>query len=302
MTAKSRVFSVCLLLVAAMPALATTFIMPTDDEMVSRSKRIVIGTAQSSFVRERDGNVETVYVFAIEQTLKGSGTDGDTIEIVSPGGDLGRRGVIVQSAAHFAMGEKALLFLNESHGNWTPTDLTLGKFRFVTSNKGDRLLTRDMDDVTAWERNGAPHYEKVRREEAFLHFIHDRVAGREVKKDEQNYLVDPSTVVLVPVDRTRRVKADTTYSAGSYTSNVTCPPPFCVPQVGPYPSRWPDFDTAGGTVTFHKKNDQNISGAGDGGVSTIQSGLAAWTNDCGSKVNIVYGGTTTTASADFDSV
>ena len=54
------------------------------------------------------------------------------------------------------------------------------------------------------------------------------------------------------------------------------------------------FPTA---VTFQKKNDQNISGPVDGGVSTIQNALASWTNDCGSNVNLVYGGTTTTAVA-----
>ena len=53
---------------------------------------------------------------------------------------------------------------------------------------------------------------------------------------------------------------------------------------------------------FSKKNDTDIPGAGDGGVSTIQNGLAAWTNDCASNVNLVYGGTTTAPSTNLDSV
>lgn len=288
------------LLVCAVPAGATTFIMPTDEQMVARSQRIVIGTVQSSYVRERDGSVETIYAFSVERSLKGDAAD-SSLTIVSPGGALGGRGVIVHSAAHFAIGDRVLLFLTKEHGDWTPLDLTLGKFRFVTSNKGDRLLTRDLEDVTGWERDGSSHVEKVRREEPFLQFIRDRVKGREVQSDEQSYLVDPSSVVLAPVEKTgaRRVQTDVVYTPGSYTRNVTCSPPFCSPEVGPYPSRWQTFP---GAVTFQKKNNQDIAGAIDGGVSVIQSGLAAWTNDCGSNVNLVYGGTTTTPSADFDGV
>ena len=303
MTAKSPAFRIVvfLLLVCAIPAGATTFIMPTDEEMIARSQRIVIGTAQSSYVRERNGSVETVYTFSIERSLKGGSAEEPSLTIVSPGGALAGRGVIVPSAAHFAVGERVLLFLTQQHGEWTPTDLTLGKFRFVTSNKGDRLLTRDLEDVAGWERDGSAHVEKVRREEPFLRYIRERIKGREIHSDEQSYLVDPSSVVLAPVEKpgARRVQTDVVYTAGSYTMNVTCFVPDCNPQEGPHPSRWDTFPSA---VTFHKKNDQNIAGAVDGGVSVIQSGLAAWTNDCGSNVNLVYGGTTTTPSANFDSV
>jgi hypothetical protein len=185
MTAKSPAIRlvIFLLFVLAIPAGATTFIMPTDEEMVTRSHRIVIGTAQSSYVRDRDGSVETVYTFSVERSLKGEPAN-SSLTIVSPGGALNGRGVIVHSAAHFAIGDRVLLFLTKEHGDWTPLDLTLGKFRFVTSNKGDRLLTRDLEYATGWERDGSPHQEKVRREELFLQFIRDRVKGREVQSDE----------------------------------------------------------------------------------------------------------------------
>lgn len=291
------------LLMVAGNVSATTFIVPTDEDMIAKSERIVIGTVQSSYVRGSDGSIDTVYDFRIERSIKGkaTSTDGSSLEIVSPGGVLENRALVVHSAAHFAMGEKVLLFLVKNHGEWTPVDLTLGKFRFVTSGKGDRLLTRDLQDVAAWERDGTHHEEKVRREEQFLRFIQERVAGRRVKAEDLDYLVDPASVVLPPAPESgpMRVRSNDTYTPGSYTSFLTCPPPFCDPQIGPFPSRWPTFP---GAVTFHKKDNTDIAGAGDGGVGTIQSGLAAWTNDCGSNVNIVYGGTTSTASANFDSV
>lgn len=304
---KRRSFAIRLLfLLLALPvtrAFATTFVMPSDDEMIARSARIVVGTIQSSYVRERDGSIETVYDLRIERALKGENAVRGSLDVVSPGGALDGRGLLVHSAAHFADGDRVLLFLNQEHGQWTPVDMTLGKFRFVISSKGERLLTRDLDDIVAWERDGTHHEEQVRREEPFLRFIEKRLAGHRITPEDERYLVDASSVVLPPVGETgsMRIRTENGYTPGSYTSNLTCPSPFCDPPVGPSPTRWPDFDVPS-AVTFHKKNDTNIPGAGDGGVSTIVGGLAAWTNDCGSNVNIVYGGTTTTPATDFDSV
>ncbi|MFL6245102.1 MAG: hypothetical protein ACJ74H_03685 [Thermoanaerobaculia bacterium] len=298
---KDRLFAIRLLfLLLVLPvtrAFATSFIMPTDDEMIARSGRIVVGTVQSSYVRERDGSIETVYDLRVERSLKGeTAVRGASLQIVSPGGFLDGRGVLVHSAAHFSAGDKVLLFLIRHRGEWTPLDFTLGKFRFAVSNKGERLLTRDLEDVVAWERDGAVHEEKVRREELFLRFIQERVAGGRTEADT-DYLVDASSVVLSPVPQSRltRLRSEDTYTPGSYTSVLT----GCCPTEGPHPSRWDTFPSA---VLYHKKNDTDIVGALDGGVSTIQGALAAWTNDCGSNVNLQYGGTTTTASQDFDSV
>lgn len=297
-----RLFLV-LVVLSAMPLLATTFIMPTDDEMILKSQRIVIGSVQSAYVRESDGALHTVYDFRVERTLKGAATPGGTsIRIVSPGGALEDRGVVVHGAAHFAIGERVLLFLTRSQSEWTPVDLTLGKFRFVMSSKGDRLLTRDLEDVGVWERDGTRHMEKVRREDGFLQFIEDRVAGRRTKSEEQaDYLVAASSVILPPAPESGvlRIRADDGYTPESYTGRVTCGPPFCSPQIGPFPTRWNVFPNP---VQYFKKADQNIAGAVDGGVGTIQNGLAAWTNDCGSNAVLTYGGTTNTASADFDGV
>jgi hypothetical protein len=301
MKAKSVVGLLFLLVLLPVSSLfATTFVMPTDDEMIDRAQRIVVGTIQSSYVRERNGSIETAYDLRIERTLKGfEAARGTSLEIVSEGGIMENRGLLVHSAAHFANGDKVLLFIVEEHGQWTTVDMTLGKFRFVTSTKGERLLTRDLDDIVAWERDGTPHQEKVRREEPFLRFIREHVADKRLTADDANYLVDASSVILPPSPESRfQIRAEDTYGPQTYSSFVTCPSPFCIPPVGPLPTRWDTFPAT--AVTYHKKNNTDIPGAGDGGVSAIQNGLAAWTNDCGSNVSLVYGGTTTTPATDFD--
>jgi hypothetical protein len=297
----ARLLTAFLVVFAASTLSATTFVMPTDDEMIARAKTIIVGTVEGSYVREANKSLETVYEVRVERRLKGAGKVNELVKVVSPGGILGERGVLVHSAAHFANGDRVLLFLNPSGDAMTPVDLTLGKFRFVTSSKGERLLARDIEDFVAFDRTGAPHTEQVRREDAFLRYIGDRVGGRRNQTDDADYFVDASSVVLPPVEPAgRRITTDVApYTAGSYTSNFnadgfgcgTCP-------VGFAPMRWVNADAG---ITF-VKNTANMIDTVDGGVGVIQNGLAAWTNDCESNVTLNYGASTTALPNTDDNI
>jgi len=268
-------------------ALATSFVVPTDDEMIEKSAMIVIGTIEGSYVEDNDGTIETIDQLRIERVLKDTLRRSELIEIASPGGLTGDRGVIVSAAPRFHQGDRVLLFLTRHGRRWTTTDLTLGKFRFTTSTTGEKLLVRDMEDVVGWDHYGQVHREKVRREEGFLRFIEERMHGRAVKAD---YEVDASEVTLAPEPESGpsvQVNA-APFPGATYTS-----------WVNSQPTRWPNISAG---VTFRKRADQNAAGLSDGGVSVIQNSLAAWTNECGSVINLNYGGTTTTASANFDGV
>lgn len=276
---------VLLLLVAASSALGTTFIVPTDDEMVVKSAAIVIGTAEGSFVRETGSEIETIYEIRVDRAIKGGVRAGELVRVVTPGGIIGDRGVIVPAAARFSQGERVLLFLTRDGDEWQSTDMTLGKFRFATSTAGARLLVRDMEDVVGWDHAGRLHHEKVRREAGFLRFIEERVRGRAARQD---YVVDSADVTLAPEPESPfSVSANaTSYPARTYTS-----------AVNNQPIRWPNMSAG---VRFYKRSDQNIAGATDGGVSAIQSGLAAWSNECGSVIVLSYAGTIARASANHD--
>src|ERR1700741_2938106 len=214
----------CTMLFAA-AASATTFIVPEDDELIAKSTVIAIGTVEGSYVQETEGTIETVYEIRLEQSLKAQLRVEELLSVVSPGGVIGDRGLHVEAAAHFHQGERVLLFLTRHRGRWTTTDLTLGKFRFVTSTTGEELLVRDMEDVVGWDRRGEVHREKVRLRDGFLDFLEKRINGRAAKAD---YLVEASEVTLPasepPVERTLTPVVNAPFPGATYTSWVSNQP------------------------------------------------------------------------------
>jgi hypothetical protein len=275
-------------LLLAATASAGTFIVPADEELVAKSAAIVAGTVEGSFVQATETTIETVNEIRIERAFKGTGLRrGALLRVVTLGGVIEDRGLLVPGEAHFRGGEHVLLFLTrDDDGRWRATDLTLGKFKFVTSTAGDRVLVRDMEDVVGWDRAGNVHHERVRREEGFLQFVEERAKGRAAAPD---YMVDASEVTIAP-DEGQQWAISTNaapFPGSTYTS-----------WVNNQPNRWPNIANG---INFFKRSDQNIAGASDGGVSAIQSGLAAWTNECGSVINLSYGGQLAHASANHDS-
>ena len=291
MTQRITILS-CALLLLATAAGATSFVVPADDELVDKAQAIVIGTVEGSYVRQTDLTIETTYEIRVERPLKGTaGARNELLRVVSPGGFIeGVGGVDVAGAPRFQQGDRVLLFLTRNGAQWQTTDLTLGKFRFVTSTAGDRLLVRDAEDIVGWDRAGNVHHEKLRRADEFLSFIDERARGRRVAP--AGYFVESNDVTLpsLQTDASEPAMAAnaTPFPADTYTDFVSN-----------QPIRWPNM-AAG--VSFYKRSTTNISGQADGGVSVIQNGLAAWNNECGSNINLSYAGQTTTASANFDAV
>jgi hypothetical protein len=270
---------------------AAVFVVPEDRELVDKSQRIVIGVIVGSTPRmSRSGDVETVYKLRVERSLKGVARPGSEIDFFSDGGILEHRMTSVQGAAHFRVDDHVLLFLVADRGEWTLTDMTLGKFRFVTSSGGQDLLVRDAEDIVGFDKEMRTHVERVRRRDGFLTFIADTVRGRMGKSD---YFLKPEeAVALTAKDKGQRDLKLNTFTPRSYSMLFTDGVSF-------YPGRWPDT-TAGGNVIrmsaavarpFYKNAAQNASGLGDGGVALITTALNAWNNDCGSAVNMPYSGT-----------
>ncbi len=288
---KSRAISLAgVVLLFASTAMATSFVVPEDAELIAKTTAIAIGTVEGSYVQETTGVIETVYEVRVERVVKGLPQKTELLRVASPGGVIGDRGLFVAGAPHFAQGDRVLLFLIREKGAWRTTDLTLGAFRFVVSTSGQRLLVRDLEDVVGWDHHGQVHREKVRREEGFLDFIEERVHGGTPKVRSEDYLVEASEVTLpAPPDKRRfDISANAPFPGSTYTDWVQNQP---IRRTN-----------AGSGITYRKRADQNISGQADGGVSVIQGGLAAWTNEPGSNINMIYGGTTTTPATDFDNV
>lgn len=275
----------------AVTASGTTFVVPEDEEMVDKATAIVIGTVEGSYVQERD-YIETVYELRVERALKGGVRADELLRIVSEGGAIEGRGTIVPGSAHFVNGERVLLFLTFESQTWKVTDMVLGKFRFAQTPAGEHVLQREEAEIKGWDRDGTVHRERVRREDGFLRFIEQRMHGRGAMPA---YFVAPEPT---PSETQRSpftsVIANAPFRAYTYTDNVQD-----VNSPAYLPSRWANI-AAG--VAFYKTSSQNISGAADGGVSVIQNGLAAWNNECGSVINLVYSGQRATGSAGFDNI
>ena len=274
------------MVLVATSAMAATFVVPTDEELIVKANAIATGTVEGSFVQEVNGTIETIYEIRADRRLKGAIRPDELLRVVANGGIIGDRGLLVPGEAHYRQGERVLVFLSrDDRGRWRTTDHTLGRFVFRTSTRGERLLVRNTEDVVGWDHAGRPHQEKVRREAGFLRSIEERTGGRAAGGD---YLVEASAVTLEPEPQQYQVAANATNSpAATYTD-------FVAEQ----PIRWPNMANG---VPVYKRSDQNIPGAADGGVSVIQNALAAWTDECGSTIQLNYAGQIARASANHDS-
>src|SRR4029078_9581495 len=135
MTVKLRVFSFTLLLAAS--SFATTFVVPDDAELIAKSRAIVVGTIELAEAQRTADGVETSYSLRLERVLKGNLATARPLLIVSPGGEAraparplwivspgGKAGGLAQAvdgAAHFTVGDRALLFLVFEGGRWQVT-------------------------------------------------------------------------------------------------------------------------------------------------------------------------------------
>lgn len=295
---RKQLFITLVVLALAGRTSATTFIVPDDAELVQKSEGIVTGVVVSARASEvEDGYVETFYEIALDRVLKGPFRPRTQVTIHSAGGATEGHFTVVESSAHFQVGDEVLLFLTPHRGGWTTTDMTLGKFRFALTSAGHSVAVRDAEDIVGWDRSGKVHREKIRRDAEFVHFIQETVAGRtpmirDYEADAAEVLAPPASA---PPGRRQPVAElfpapSHTYSSGVYTCSLDR-----------YPARWETADMSVG-VPWLKNSAQSASGLVDGGVSIIQNALGAWTNDCGSSVNIQYGGTTTNLKNGGDGV
>ncbi|HKS22145.1 MAG TPA: M57 family metalloprotease [Thermoanaerobaculia bacterium] len=266
---------VVLLLLAAIPAGAATFLVPDDRSLVDASTAIVVATAGASYTRFAPGGwIETVTSMTIDEAIKGA-TANATIDVVELGGVLGDRGYYVSGAPRYDAGERVLLFLETNdRGEWVAKNMAVGKFAFRRDDAGRRVLLRD--DVDGFGYDGAPYREPLRAEEPFLEFVRAAARGEAAAAD-----------YFLPVTKS------------NLTTNATAAPASTYLQQ-PSPGRglrWPSFPSP---VVFVSHGTQ--PGAVSGGLTALQRGLAAWTNDGNSNVVLSYGGSTSTAHGAADGV
>lgn len=259
-----------LLFLIAVSSSAATFLIPNDRDLIAGAKAIVLATAGDSAGRRAPGGwLETVTELRIDEAIKGPLAAGETVRVVELGGVVGTRHYAVPGSPTYTPGERVLLFLDTNdRGEWVSKAMAIGKF----SVRGDLLVRAPLCGANY---DGTPHAEPLRAREAFLQFVRDVAHGRAAAED---YVVRGASAAAVVAED---VKAST----------------YCIQwngRQGTLGMRWKSFPSP---VVFYSHGAQ--PGATNGGLTAIQRGLAAWTNDTGSNIVYTYGGTTNIGSAGF---
>ncbi|HKO02517.1 MAG TPA: M57 family metalloprotease, partial [Thermoanaerobaculia bacterium] len=181
----------------------------------------------------------------------------------------------------YAAGERVLLFLEKNdRGDFVAKNMTVGKFAFRRDARGRRLLVRDAGEVVGWDLDGAPHRERTRDADGFLTFIRATARGEEASGDY--FVRDPLPLVTNAVSAAAvPIASYLLQSDGSQ---------------GTLGIRWNIFPSP---VVFLTHGSQ--PGATNGGLTSVQRAFAAWTNDAGSNIVYVAGGTTTIGQTGFNS-
>jgi putative Ig domain-containing protein/matrixin len=145
-----RLLAICILLGLAASVHASTFVMPTDDEMVIRARAIVRGRVlaiESGFDDKQD-SIYTYITLKVQEVLKGQITQ-RKIVLKQPGGQYGTRGSVVFGTPEFSTGESVLLYLDTwRDGSLRVHQMLLGKFAVVTDpNSGKLFAVRNVAET-----------------------------------------------------------------------------------------------------------------------------------------------------------
>lgn len=273
----SAVFAAVL---AAASLSATTIVMPDDDQLVTKSPLIVIGTVVQSQPVERDGAIWTETTLNVEKALKGN--DPGLLVIREVGGILGDRITRVYGAPVYAPGERVMVFLTPTpRGDYQTVDLFVGKFSEARTLSGEKLWVRNaVDDVSLYDTRLKPLTSAATERDAngFEAFVGARVAGRPATR---NYEVEHPVLDRAAASSAQRDANTNLAIAGNFT---------LIDEPNIY--RWTTFDN-GGTANWVSYGSQN--GYSGGGVNELKTAMQAWTSYTNAKIKYAYAGASTAA-------
>lgn len=210
-------------------ARAATYVVPPDEVLIGKANAIVVARALHSRVEEtKEGGIETVTVFAVEERLKGDRSIESGFTVRVPGGVIEEdgkpvRAKVVYGAPQFVDGERVLLFTSRGRGDdHYVTDFGLGFFGFATDDMGNRVVIRAATEIHGWGLDGKPHREPRRQEDRFLQFIRDHANFR---PRTQDYTIDANELVTRSgsIEQTGRLRQVTLDCVGCTVTQYTMP-------------------------------------------------------------------------------
>jgi hypothetical protein len=143
-----RTLALALLLAAAVPAGAATFVAPSVEEMARSSDLVVRGRVLGTAARALPGGrIVTEVEVQVDADGAWKGAPASTVRFVVPGGRAGRIAMKVDAAPSFSEGEDVVVFLSRVGPGWRVNGHALGKYRVEGAEarpavEGSRLLER----------------------------------------------------------------------------------------------------------------------------------------------------------------
>lgn len=264
---------------------AATYVVPDDDQLIAQAEVIVSGRVVKADVRPTRG-IETWSSIEVDEVFKGGApfAPGYVFEIPEAGGIIGDTALVVPGSPQYRGGDKVVAFLaRRDDGQLATLHMGLGKFR-SEERGGRRLLVRgeDGEPIVGMTPDGREYLDPQRDEEGFRGYIREKVKGKNPYKTYQQHaarvrtpVAQVASLALIPV----LPQVMTAYPASAYMMTVSG-----------RPARWRTWETAGATVSYRTSGTQRNQ---PDSVGSAMRGLAAWTNDTTSGINLVYAGTTT---------
>ncbi|HXI94394.1 MAG TPA: hypothetical protein VNO24_30845, partial [Blastocatellia bacterium] len=134
----------------AQTSLATTVIIPSDDQMIVEARAIVRGRilAIETGLDQQQDRIYTYVTLKVQEVLKGQIAQ-RKIVLKQPGGEYGSRGSLVFGTPEFTVGENVILYLDTwRDGSLRVHQMLLGKFTVIKDqDTGVLFAVRNATDV-----------------------------------------------------------------------------------------------------------------------------------------------------------
>lgn len=149
MKVSSWLLAICAVFCCAAGAHASTFTIPTDDDLIIGARAIIQGKVLSVTCQldDQTGRVFTYLRVRVREVLKGQISDREII-VKEQGGQIANRGSIVFGTPVFERGEKVFLYLDTwRDGSLRVYQMFLGKFSIVRDPRtGEQIVVRATPD------------------------------------------------------------------------------------------------------------------------------------------------------------
>jgi hypothetical protein len=145
---KSFVLALLGLVLAASVASATTIAYVPMKRAVQMSELVLVGYVvglEPGY--DREGQVVTRVDLLVESPLKGGAERGQVFSFHAWGGHLDGMNVETVGEAHYKLGQKVLVQLENIDGEYHTLGLAFGKWDVVRDAAGASWITRDLEDL-----------------------------------------------------------------------------------------------------------------------------------------------------------